>query len=169
MNFFPWVQFFSGPAGLKTSENPRFRPTHPLPSPQKTRCKHLPTHTLARGRQLRLAVGADPPAAGAAQRDLCTKGPSSGAKSPISGYALGMHGMYSISPICLPTSCKRADMPQQRASPATVAPPRPGCAVLKNPRTGPTHPPPTGRKTREQDPPTHPLAGKTKFLITCVR
>ena len=46
---------------------------------------------------------------------------------------------------------------------------RPVCAVLKNPRFGPTHPPPTDRKTREQDPPTHPLAGETKFLITCVR
>ena len=42
------------------------------------------------------------------------------------------------------------------------------CAVLKNPQTGPTHPPPAGRKTRKQDPPTHPTTYDLAFLFRWV-
>ena len=88
----------------------------------------------------------------------CTKGPSSGAKSPISGYALGMHGMYSISPhlfanklqtnrhanskpghgCAAPARLRRAQKPANRTHPPTPH-------GQKNPRLGPTHPPPRGQ------------------------
>ena len=147
----PRVQFFSGPAGLKTPENPRFRPTHPPPSPKKKRYKDPPTHPLARGRQLQLAVGADPPAAGAAQRDLLHQGPVFGCK--IAHFRLCTRHAWDVLDIppfvCQQAAneptCQQQARPRLRRGPGPVAP----CS-----------------KTREQDPPTHPPRAEKPAIRT---
>ena len=107
-----WV-LFQRARGVKTPENPQNRPSHPPPSKPAESPLYQYTSTYMTYPPAPVPEGANCSLGGPGRRPArrrserrqaplsaicCTKGPSSGAKSPISGYALGMHGMYSISP-----------------------------------------------------------------------